>query len=193
MSFFPAGFDPRADVVAVFQLVNINTTDGDFGFLVGTDGRFRDVNGKDWWGSQLIGSGPLETSIGGTAPRGEISLSYFQDPEAGDLISQIKALGNDYVKDRPITFYVQPFFNQEYQAPQIAPIQRARRFMRSITYQFDGPLGRRISVGFETELERRQRARRMVYNTVDHARLTGSANPSLELMPSDSLQDEKLF
>lgn len=194
MTFFPDGFDPRADLAGKFELANINTPEGDFGFLIGVDGIFTDITGKKWYGSRLIGAGDLEMSIGGTAPAGEVTLSFFQDPEAESLVAEIKSLGVDYVKGRPITFYVQPFTTQEeLYSPKVAPIQVARRTMRAISFAANQALDRSITVNFEGPFENRKAAFRGIYNTDDHARLIGAPNPSLEFIPRENQQEEKLF
>ena len=41
-------WDPRADHVGILDLVEINTTDGPFHFMLGQDGPFTDVNGVEW-------------------------------------------------------------------------------------------------------------------------------------------------
>ena len=56
MSFFPAGFDARADVVGALPLVEIDTPDGACGFLPGMDGRFVSTDARVWWGSVLLAS-----------------------------------------------------------------------------------------------------------------------------------------
>ena len=58
----------RAPIVAKLDLVNINTADGDFGFIAGLDGRFTDVNGKTWIGSSLIQASAQESALNGKAP-----------------------------------------------------------------------------------------------------------------------------
>lgn len=182
------------EVIGKLEMVNINTPDGDFGFLIGTDGKFVDANGKVWYGSQMISASALEAAYNGVAPRGEMTLAFFQDPDAPDLVDQIKALGRDYVLGREITFYTQPFTEPaQLYAPTLQPILVMKRTMRSIRFNANGPQDRTISVTFESLWERRRQSRRFVYNTTDHSKLIGTTNPSLEFIPTVDFQEQKLF
>ena len=67
MSLFPPAFDTRSDLVIALMLAKVTTVDGAHGFIIGADGRFVDVDGGIWWGSQLLSSSDLEFSIGGVA------------------------------------------------------------------------------------------------------------------------------
>jgi hypothetical protein len=164
MAFFPAGFDPSADVVGVIDLVQIDTPDGVFGFMPGQDGKFVGLDGITYWGSSLISAGNMQSAIQGTAPSGELSLSWIQDPDAGDLIAEIKTLGLDYIDGRWITFLVMPLQDMnEFYAPPIAPIQFARRRMTRVTYEFSGPLTRSITLGFEGPFADRNSAPNLYY------------------------------
>lgn len=194
MSFFPAGFSPSEDVLGALDLCEIDTPDGPARFIVGTDGMFTDINGNRWYGTQLASVGSLGSAIGGQAPEGSITLSFFQDPDAADLISQIKDLGLDYISGRMITFYVQPINSQaEFYAPVVAPQQWLQRVMRTLVFTANGAQDRSISVTFEAWSEYRRAARRIVLNTEGHAKLIGEANPSLEFMPTSDFEEEKLF
>ncbi len=194
MSFFPPEFDPRADVAFKLDLVNVNTPDGDFGFILGADGAFRDINGKRWVGSTLIGAGDDEVAIGGTAPEGALTLTFFQDPEEEDFVAQIKGLGADYVAGRPVTFHVQPLRSQaEFLAPTLAPITVMTRTARKVIFGLEGPLKRSMTLTYESVFEARKLRRARVYNTEDHARLVGSANPSLQYIPTSQFRDEPVF
>ena len=113
MPFFPESFDVTADVIGVLHLASIETDDETVRFVVGTDGRFVDINGFSWYGSSLFSVGELEVAINGIAPSGEASLSYFQDPAMPELIDDIKLQGADAVDGRPIRFYVQPLLAAE--------------------------------------------------------------------------------
>ena len=187
-------FDPRDDVVGVLDLVNVNTADGDVGFLLGTDGIFTDVTGKRWYGSTLLSASRLQSAINGKAPSGTIGLSYIQDPDQPDLIDQIKAQGGAYLIGRPVTFYWQPLHDMaEFYAPTIAPQMFLSRIMRTVTMTAEGAQTRQISVGFEAWTEDRRAARRIPLNTEGHARILGAPNPSLEFMPTDAFEEEKLF
>ena len=194
MSVFPAGFNPRDDVLGVLDLVNINTPDGDFGFLIGTDGKYIDINGKEWWGSVLIGSPSLPFSVNGIAPAGEIGMTFFQDPEQNDLVADIRSLGADYVRGRALSFYsvFLTDMNQIY-APTSPPVLISTVKMQSIVTEASGPLQRRISVVYEGAFAGRNEARGLIYNTSDHAKLIGSQNPSLTYIPAEYRPEEKLF
>ncbi len=190
----PAGVSFRDEIVAKLDLAAIDTAEGTFRFIVGVDGRFTDLYGHQWIGSQLISAGALEASINGTAPAGSISLSYISDPEMPDLAGEIRALGLDYVRDREIRFYVQPFGDlAEFYAPRFAPIRIMSRRIKGLTVRADGELVRTISLSFESAWEARVAQRRRIYNTADHSKMVGHANPSLEYMPTDTFQTEKLF
>lgn len=194
MSFFPDDFDPRDEVIAVLDLVEIDASDGTHRFLVGTDGVFTDSAGRAWAGSALASVSGLESAIDGVAPEGEISLSFFQDPTMPDLIGQVKALGLDCIKGREIRFYLQPIRSQaEFQAPTTPPLLWCTRIMRQLRFTASGAQDRSISLSFETWAERRRAARRLVLNETGHRILTGASNPSLSLMPTSDFEEEKLF
>ncbi|AXQ93209.1 hypothetical protein LV780_04910 [Cereibacter azotoformans] len=194
MSFFPAGFDPRADVVGALDLVQIDTPDGVFGFLCGVDGTFTATDGVTYVGSSLVSCSEIESAIQGTAPAGEIGLTFFQDPDAPDLVQEVRELGIDYVRGRVITLLFQPLRSfEEFHAPALPPIPWARRTMTRLTFSASGSLERRITVGFETPFAGRNTAPNLFYTTEDHARLTGAPNPSLQFMPRDNYQEQKLF
>lgn len=194
MSFFPSGFNPRDHRAGLLDLCLIDSTAGVGRFIIGADGVFTDTNGDQWFGSQLINAGSLGASIGGAAPEGSLTLSYFQDPNADDLISDIKELGVSCIEGRAITFYVQPVGSMaEFYAPTVAPIQWMQRTMRTLTFSADGAQGRSISLTFEAWTEQRKGSRRVVLNTQGHAQLIGESNPSLEFIPTVDFQEEKLF
>jgi len=194
MSFFPVGFNPRADVVGALDLVNINTPDGDFGFLLGQDGKFTDVNDTVWWGTVLLTVPTVPFPINGVAPAGELAMTFFQDPDLPDLVGEIMDLGSDYIRGRAITFYVQVLTAMEQiYAPVVAPIRMAAFEMRSISATMMGPMQRRLTLSYEGVFAGRNEARGLYYSTVDHARLIGSANPSLNRIPTEYRPEEKLF
>lgn len=194
MSTLPAGFGARDAIVAAFDLVQIATPDGPVRLMLGADGVFTDVDGNAWTGSSLIAASQLEAAIDGRAPSGELTLSYFQDPAAPDLVAQIRSLGADYVRGRALTFYVQPFRTlAEMQAPVFSPVPWLVRTMRTVKFSASGAQDRSISVTFEAQFEDRRSARRIAYNTRGHAALIGAANPSLEFIPTDNFEEEKLW
>jgi hypothetical protein len=198
MTFFPSGFDARADSVVKLDLVSIDTPDGEARFIIGQDGKFTDASENVWWGSSLISAGDLEMSIGGTAPSGAITLAYNIDDTVGapSLIADLRALGRSYVSGRSVTFWLQLLQTvEQFHAPVLAPIPLAVRVATSLSFQIEGPQRRAISLGIEGPFANRNTARGYVYNTADHARLIGSDNPSLEFMPTDLYQrpDERVF
>jgi hypothetical protein len=194
MSFFPANYDPRDDVIAMLDLVELDTPDGPARFIIGTDGMFTDTSGNVWTGSQLIKVSSLQAALDGKAPEGSLTLSFFQDPNADSLIEQIKDLGVDYIAGRPITFYFQPIRSQaEFSAPTIAPIQWMQRTMRTLTFKAGGAQDRSITLSFEAWAENRRTARRIMLNTEGHKSLIGETNVSLEFMPTTDFEEEKLF
>ena len=93
MSFFPSERYYRGATVGGFHLCEIDTPDGPVRFIIGADGAFTDVNGNTWVGSVLGNVSSLGSAIGGEAPEGSLTLSFFQDPRAPDLVAQVKALG----------------------------------------------------------------------------------------------------
>lgn len=184
----------RDPVVAKLDLVNLSTADGDFGFIVGLDGKFRDVNGKTWIGSSLIRASGQESALNGKAPAGEVSMSFYQDPSMPDLVAQIRALGVQYIQDRAISFYVQPLGSvAEFYAPKRPPVLVYKRRMKSLSFGVDGDQTRTLTVSFESAWENRRSALRRIYNTSDHSATLGYANPSLEFVPTNNYQEEKLF
>jgi len=194
MSIFPEWFDLRADVVFALNLVSVDTPDGVFGFMLGADGIFTDINGMQWFGSQLIRGSDDEYSIGGSAPSGRLTMSFFQDPAAPDVVAQIRDLGSDYVAGRPLVQYLQPLRSQaEFAAPTVPPVPVMTRTMRQISYRLDEGQGRTIGLTYEGGFETRRQARRMVWNATDHGRLIDADNPSLQYVPQIYDREEKLF
>ena len=194
MAFFPESFDPRDPIIAMLGLCELDTPDGVVRVMIGQDGVFRDVSGNEWIGSQLVALSNLQSAIDGIAPQGSLTLSFFQDPDAAPLISQIKELGADYVNGRAIRFYVQPLNSfAELYAPTVAPILHASRIMRQVTFSATGAQDRSISVSFESWSESRRAARRIVMNTEGHAAILGESNPSLEFMPNKDWKVDLLF
>lgn len=194
MSFFPEGFDPRADIVGLIDLVSIDAPSGLARFMVGQDGVFTDADGNRWIGSSLITASPPELSRDGTAPAGQLTLSYFQDPEGADLISALRASGDTAIRGAVIRHYVQPLTDvSQFYAPVHAPVLVATKTAGTLRTEIVGDLQRSLSVDVEGPTAMRRAARGLNYTVDDHARLTGAPNPSLELMPQTSMTEEKLF
>ena len=194
MSFFPEGYDPQGEILGALDLCEMDTPDGPMRFMIGADGIFTDVNGHKWYGTQLASVSALESALEGRAPEGSITLSYFQDPEADDLISEVKALGVDYIRGRAIRFFFQPIGSMaELYKPKHPPKQWLQRTMRSLRFSASGAQDRSISLGFEAWTEKRRAAGRLVMNTEGHAKLIGAPNPSLKYAPTTAFEEEKLF
>lgn len=194
MAFFSEGFDPASDVIGLLDLVSIDTADGVFRFLLGIDGMFRDLNGDVWTGCQLFESSDLRASIQGEAPQGVLSMTFIPDPDDGDLVAQIRDLGTDYIKDREVIFWVQPFNSpEELQAPVMPPLRWLTRRATHVEFDLSGALERRISLNIEGPFTGRNTAPGLQYTVADHARLIGAANSSLRFMPTDTFQEQKLF
>ncbi|WP_223639196.1 hypothetical protein [Rhodobacter sp. TJ_12] len=187
-------FDPRADVVAVLDLISIDTPDGVFRFLAGTDGIFTDVDGHQWIGSRLITGSELKASIQGEAPSGSLTLAFIPDPSGADLVAEVRALGSDYVRGREIIFWDQPLLSmEEFYAPTLAPMRLMTRTATSIDFDLSGTMERAITLNFEGPFTGRNSAPGWQYTSNDHSALIGAANTSLRLMPTDTYQEEKLF
>ncbi|MGY9046058.1 hypothetical protein P775_14275 [Puniceibacterium antarcticum] len=194
MSFYGEDLDPRDARIYCLQLANINTPDGDFGFIVGADGVFEDITGKRWVGSQLIRPGDDEFAIDGVAPTGSLALSFFQDPDAPDLVAQVRALGSQYIQGRKIQFFVQPGREiADFYAPKVAPRPVMTRIMRRIIYNLNDAQDRSLTLTYESAFEGRRTSRRLVYNETDHGLLIGARDPSLRQIPTQNFQEEPLF
>lgn len=195
MSFFPSGYDYRAPSQRLLHLINVNTPDGDFGFIIGADGKFTDIDGKVWWGSQLIQAEGMGFGLNGTAQSSSVSLSFFEDPvEPSTLITDVLEMGADYVKGRPLTRYLQVFDDAaQMYAPVHAPRQVAQMIMDHVTIEASSDITRVIRINLEGIFRVRNSARRLAYNTTDHARQLGEANPSYEYIPTEPRQEKSLL
>lgn len=194
----PSNYDTRAEVVGFVDLVELDTSLGEFNFLLGQDGWFKDLNGKNWIGSRLISCSEVEFSINGSAPGVELGLTFIQDPDEPDLITEIRALGEDLVKGREARFYIQYLENiEQYFHPIYSPQLITKRVMMNLSYFFEGPQIRRISLQVEGPFNLRSRPVGGRYNTDDHSRRLGMPpgviNPSLEFMPVHGIDEQSLF
>ena len=182
-------------VVAVLDLVEIDATDGTFRFWPGQDGTFRDINGNDWIGSSLGSIGNITSSIDGIAPSVDLKLSYYQDPDAPDLIDTLKTQGLDYVKGREVRFYRQDISSYaELSAPVSAPQLFTTRYSSALSFSQDGAVNRTITLTAQSFAENRNQARRIILNTEGHKQILGGvANPSLTYMPETDFEDQPLF
>lgn len=189
-----AGWNPRDDGIGLLNLVELDTPDGAARFGVGFDGKFIDVNGDTWWGSTILRVSTMAAALNGVSPEGELGLSFFQDPDAPDLVAQVLDLGAAYVDGREIRFYLQPIRSvEEFYAPGIAPILLHTRIMRTVTARASGAQDRSLTLTFEAWSEKRRAARRIRFDRAGHEYLLGASNPSLEFRPTDMQEDEKLF
>lgn len=174
----------RDEVVAFLRLVEINTTEGPFRFILGTDGAFTDSAGHEWIGSTILSGSENTMVIGDTAPRGSLTVRFMQDPSLPDIVAQMKELGADYVARKPVRFFLQRFFDlSEVGAPVEPPVLLFTRQATGLTFNLEGPATRAITLSYEGIGASGNMQRRMVYNTTDHARLIGRENPSLQYIP----------
>lgn len=194
VSFWPADYDPRAEIQSALDLVLIDAPSGSARFMVGQEGVFTDASGAQWVGSQLISAEPLEWPRDGTAPAGGLTLSYFQDPSAPDLIDQLREAGDDVLRGRKVWFYIQPLTRiEDFYAPQHMPVLVATRVAGALRFSAEGDVTRSLQLSIEGPMASRRSARGLNYEVPDHEALIGRANPSLGLMPKDARQEEQLF
>lgn len=194
MSYFPEGFNCRDDVSGLFHLVQVDTPDGPFRFLLNSEGVFTDTDGNEWLGAALVRDEALGFGLGGTAKASSMHLRMIDDPADPDgLVSQILEIGSDYIKGRSLTRYVQPIgsINEMY-APKY-PVQRvSEEVMDYITKEAPDAINRSMTLHLEGAFRVRGGARGLVYNVTDHARQLGTANPSYEFVPTEP-REEKIF
>lgn len=194
MSFWPSGFDPRAEIFGYMRLASIDAPSGLARFMIGQEGIFTDTDGNAWVGSQLIEPSELTLSRGAEAPAGSVSLTYFQDPDAPDLIEQIRTSGDDAIRGSIVRFYLQPLTDiVQFYAPIYPPILRATRVASGLGFEAQGDTVRKIMLSLEGPFRARVSARGLFYTVTDHAALIGEANPSLQYMPQIDQQIEKLY
>ncbi len=190
----PEEFDFRAETVGFIDLVELDTAIGVARFWVGEDGIFTDTNGDVWYGSKLISVSEVEYSIAGTAPSLELSFSFIQDPDQDDLVTAAREMGVAGIKGRPANFYIQYLSRVgELYAPIFAPQRTTSRRMSNLTYSFDGPQSRTLSLTVEGPFSLRSKPIGARYNTADHSRRLGYENPSLEFMPFQTFDEQPLF
>jgi len=189
-----SGYDLTHDVIGELLLVDIDTSEGAFGFLLGTDGKFTDVNGKVWWGSTVLKASRQQHALNGVAPGGSITVSYFQDPSQSSLAGQLKALGPDYVAGREIRFYSQPLLSiAELYTPTLPPQLEMTRISRRLIFRETGARNREIELFFESWAEVRRMAKRRPLDQRGHEALLGEDNPSLSFKPPADLPDEEIW
>lgn len=190
----PAEYDLSSDVIAILDLVELDTTEGMVRLILNEDARFTDTNGHEWLGSKLLSVSELEFSVNGTAPAVQLNFSFIQDPDAEDLTAAVKEYGVASVKGRAANFYIQYIGAfKEFYAPVFAPQLLTSRVMSNLDYSFDGPQKRSLTVTVEGPFNLRARPVGGRYNTADHSRRCGYANPSLEFMPTNNSDSQSLF
>lgn len=178
--------DARAEVIAVLHLVEVTTTEGPFRFMLGQDGIFTDVNGREWYGSTILSGSDDQMAIGDIAPRGSLNVTWLQDPSMPDVVAELKAKGLAYVYGLPLRFFVQPLASLERAyAPNEPPLHYLTRQQAGLSFAAEGPAQRSITLEYESVGQGRNHQRRMVYNTTDHSRLIGRQNPSLQFLPQE--------
>lgn len=194
MTFWPAGFDPRDEVVGYIRLAAIDAPSGLARFMIGDTGVFRDRDGNAWHGAQLVDVSAIGNAQGGKAPQTTVTMSYFQDPDAPDLIEEIRASGDDAITGSLVRFYLQPLGSvEEFYAPTDAPVLRATLRAAGLSFDFQGDVQRSISLRLESVMRARVSRRGRVYSVADHSAIVGESNPSLEYIPLPGEDDEKLF
>ena len=116
------------------------------------------------------------------------------DQLAEDLTAAVKEYGVASVKGRAANFYIQYIGAfKEFYAPVFAPQLLTSRVMSNLDYSFDGPQKRSLTVTVEGPFNLRARPVGGRYNTADHSRRCGYANPSLEFMPTNNSDSQSLF
>jgi len=78
-------------------------------------------------------------------------------------------------------------------APVHAPIQLSQMIMDHISIEAPNDITRAIRVHLEGVFKVRNGAANLIYNTTDHARQLGVANPSYEHIPTDPRQEKSLL
>lgn len=194
----PATFELDADVVGALILVELDCTDGvdDYvlRFVLNDEASFKDASSNLWWGAKLISIDQLDFSIGGDAPAISITLSYTADPDKADLITLIRQYGSTAVRYRNARFYLQYIGqHEEIFAPVNAPVLLTTRRMMNLTYAISGPKTRAVAVGVEGPFDLRSKPVNGRYTDADHKRRTGTSDPSLEFMPTNSSDEQSLF
>jgi hypothetical protein len=190
----PDEYDLSADVVALLDLVELDTTAGPVRLILNEDARFIDTLGREWLGSKLISVSEVEFSVNGTAPAVQLNFSFIQDPDSEDLIAAVKEYGVAAIKGRQANFYIQYIGSfKEFYKPVFAPQLLTRRVMTNLDYSFEGPQTRMLSLSVEGPFNLRAKPVGGRYNTADHSRRCGYDNPSLEFMPNNNTDQQSLF
>lgn len=194
MSFWPSGFDPRAEILGALVLVDIDAPSGLARFMLGQDGVFTDRSGNKWWGSQLIGADAIEWGRDAEAAQATLTLTYYQDPQADSLIEQLRDSGDEAIKGSRVRFFIQPLTDMaQLYAPLFDPVLVSTKTASSLGFSAEGDVVRRLTLTMEGPFAGRRSKRGLYYTVNDHEALIGEANPSLTYMPNDTRQREQLF
>ena len=194
MNFWPSGFDSRAEIIGYIRLASIEAPSGLARFMIGQDGIFTDEGGNTGTGSQLLDVSDLTLPRDASAPEGQVVMSYFQDPDAPDLVDEIRESGDDAIAGSVERFYLQPLGDvAEFYKPVYPPILRATRVAAGLRVKAEGDTVRQIILPLEGPFRRRIASRGLFYTVPDHAKLICEANPSLQFMPQIDQQIEKLY
>lgn len=194
----PASFALDAEIVGALILVELDCTDGvddyPLRFVLNDEASFTDTASNLWWGAKLISIDQLDFSIGGDAPAINITMSYTVDPDKADLITLIRQYGSAAVRYRSAKFYLQ-YIGQldDVFAAVHDPVLLTTRRMMNLNYIVDGPKSRAVAVGIEGPFDLRSKPVNGRYTDADHRRRTGTSDPSLEFMPTNSSDEQSLF
>lgn len=179
------------EAVGATLLVEVDTTEGFLRFLKGENGRFTDVNGVEWIGSEMIQIGEVSVPRNGSAPAFEIGVEYTPDPDGGDLISIIRQYGVAAIEGRKLKVYFQYFGKiEEMFAPIEAPYLLSTHVMRSLKYSVSGPKSRMVAVTCEGPFPLRSKPAHGRYTVTDHQRRTNSSDESLKFWPTNAFGEE---
>jgi len=181
-------------VVGSLRLIEIDSTVGFLRLVEGNDGAFTDVNGVVWHGLKLISTGDVATSVGGSAPAIELSLSYENNLALDEIVGAVRSLGVAAIRGRTCKLYFQYIGKYE---DRFAPVDEPQLFttreMLNLTYDFQGAQQRRLTLLTDGPFALRSRPVNGLYTDADQRRRTGTDDPSLEFMPNNSNDEQALF
>jgi hypothetical protein len=194
MTTVPDSWELGAEVVGGVVLAELDCDGATLRFIIGDEGWFDDVNGNRWVGSKMLSAEPIDFSTSGDAPSMKMTFSYIFDPDSDDLITLVREYGVAAVRNREARFYFQYFARyEELLKPVWEPRLLATRRMLSLNYVIEGPKSRAVSVLMEGPFDLRSKPVNGRYTGADHRRRTGLDEPSLDLMPTNSFDEESLF
>lgn len=189
----PETIDLKSESLFSILLCELDVDDGPLRFILGEEGRFIDVHGNEWLGTHLISIEDIDFSINGTAPGVNITLAYEVSDESRSLIADVRAYGVEAVRNRDIRFFWQHLErHEEYSLPVTEPVLLTTRRMMNISYSFEGPKQRAISVSTEGPFSLRASSPNGRWTDAEFRRRF-NGDPSLEFMPVDSFDEQALF